>query len=49
MGALVGDLFRRQQQTRIEFSQIFADFDTPENRAVFRDLFAPEKKRGQRS
>jgi CHAD domain-containing protein len=49
MGVLVGDLLRRQQQARIEFSQIFADFDTPENRAVFRDLFAPEKKRGQRS
>ncbi|MCG6860151.1 MAG: CHAD domain-containing protein [Chromatiaceae bacterium] len=49
MGVLVGDLYKRQQQARTEFSSIFAEFDTPANRAVFCQLFAPEKQRGQGS
>jgi CHAD domain-containing protein len=49
MGVLVGDLFSRQQRARVEFVEIFADFDTEDHRAVFREMFAPEKKRGQRS
>jgi len=49
MGVLVGDLFSQQMQARIEFSRIFADFDKQENQLIFRELFAPEKKRGQRS
>jgi len=49
MGVLVGDMMRRQQQARLELAQIFADFDAPENRAIFRALFAPEKKRGSSS
>ena len=49
MGALVGDLLSRQQQARGEFARIFSAFDVPGNRGVFRDLFAPERKRGQRS
>jgi CHAD domain-containing protein len=49
MGVLVGDLFNRQQKARVEFARIFAGFDAQDNQAVFRELFAPEKKRGQRS
>lgn len=49
MGVLVGDLFNRQEQARVEFAQIFAGFDTKDHQAVFRELFAPENKRGQRS
>ena len=49
MGVLIGDLFSRQMQARTEFSSIFADFDGQENRARFRELFAPEKKRGRGS
>ena len=48
MGVLVGDLFERQQQARVAFSGVFADFDTPARRAIFRELFAPERKRGRR-
>ena len=40
MGALVGGLFERQRQARIEFSAIFSDFDSKRNRLTFRDLFA---------
>jgi len=49
MGALIGGLFDRQQQARSEFLVIFADFDSQRNRLLFRDLFVPEGKRGQRS
>ncbi len=49
MGSLVGDLFNRQRQARVEFSGRFADFDSEATQAVIRDLFAPARKRGQRS
>ena len=48
MGALIGGLFERQRQARIELSALFADFDSKRNRLVFRDLFVSERKRGQR-
>jgi len=41
MGALVGDLFNRQRQARVEFSNRFADFDSKANQALIRGLFAP--------
>jgi CHAD domain-containing protein len=43
MGALVGDLLGQQQQARVELAQVFADFDAPGNRSLFRDLFAPTR------
>jgi CHAD domain-containing protein len=46
MGVLVGDLLEHQQQARVEFSEIFAEFDGKEHRALFEELFAPQKKRG---
>jgi CHAD domain-containing protein len=49
MGVLVGDLFNRQEQARVEFAQIFAAFDTEDRKVLFRQLFAADKKRGQRS
>ncbi|CAD7853569.1 MAG: hypothetical protein [Olavius algarvensis Gamma 1 endosymbiont] len=49
MGALVGDLLDRQRQARNEFPRIFADFDAPAKRAVFRALFPPAPQRGQSS
>ena len=49
MGVLVGNLYGGQQQARVEFAQIFGAFDAQENRTIFHDLFAPEKKRGRRS
>jgi CHAD domain-containing protein len=48
-GVLVGGLFNRQELARIEFSQIFAGFDTVDHQALFRELFAADKKRGHRS
>ena len=48
MGVLVGDLFIRQERARVEFAEIFARFDTKDHQAMFRELFASEKKRGQR-
>ncbi|WP_256091661.1 CHAD domain-containing protein [Candidatus Thiosymbion oneisti] len=49
MGALIGRLFDHQQQARVAFSAIFADFDSKPNRLVWRELFAPEGRRGQRA
>jgi CHAD domain-containing protein len=49
MGSLVGDLLDEQQQARIELARIFADFDKPENRSTFCDLFAPAKRQGRGS
>lgn len=49
MGVLVGGLFNRQELARIEFAQIFAGFDTVDHQALFRELFAADKKRGHRS
>jgi len=49
MGVLIGDLLDRQQRARREFPRLFAAFDARENRAVFRALFAPARKRGQPS
>ena len=49
MGVLVGDLFQRQGQARVEFAEIFAGFDAKENRVLFGELFAAGKKRGERS
>jgi len=48
MGALIGSLFERQRQARGELSALFADFDSKRNRLVFRNLFVPARKRGQR-
>ena len=45
MGVLVGDLLKRQQQARLEFAAIFAEFDLKPNRELFRRLFAPETKK----
>jgi len=49
MGALIGNLFDRQRQARIEFAASFADFDSKPNRLVLRELFAPAGKGGQRA
>ncbi|MCB2262264.1 MAG: CHAD domain-containing protein [Candidatus Thiosymbion ectosymbiont of Robbea hypermnestra] len=49
MGVLVGDLLDRQQRARREFPRLFADFDSRENRAIFRALFVPAHPRGQPS
>jgi len=49
MGALIGGLFERQRQARREFAAIFADFDAKPNQLIFRDLFAPAGKGGQRA
>jgi CHAD domain-containing protein len=43
MGALVGDLLGQQQRARVELARVFADFDAPGNRGLFRDLFAPTR------
>jgi CHAD domain-containing protein len=42
MGALVGDLYRRQQAARADFAALFAQFDGDDNRALLRDLFRPD-------
>jgi len=47
MGALIGGLFERQRQARIEFALIFTDFDAKPNRLLFRELFAPADNRGR--
>lgn len=47
MGALVGDLYRRQAQARTGFAQLFAELDAPDNRALMRELFAPAKSEGE--
>lgn len=41
MGALVGDLFRRQAAAREEFSRIFAELDSEASRVAYRSLFKP--------
>lgn len=42
MGALIGGLSERQQDARDHFARIFADFDTPEHRRLFKTLFRAE-------
>lgn len=41
MGTLAGSLLHQQQQTREEFHQRFKTFCRPENRRLFKKLFAP--------
>jgi CHAD domain-containing protein len=41
MGTLAGSLLHQQQQTREEFQQRFKTFCRPENRQLFKKLFAP--------
>lgn len=42
MDALVQSLDERQRKTRAEFAERFAQFESPEHRAEFEDLFKPE-------
>lgn len=41
MGALVGDLLKRQELARDEFAERFDGFDTKANRSAYRALFKP--------
>lgn len=41
IGVLVGNLLRGQADARVLFDTRFADFDTPANRASYRQLFKP--------
>ncbi len=43
MGCLIGGLSGRQQHARDEFARIFAGFDTPEHRLLFKTLFCGER------
>jgi len=49
MGALVGDLYRRQAEERAGFAQLFTELDAPDNRTLMRELFAPAKAAGERA
>jgi CHAD domain-containing protein len=44
MGVLVGNLYQRQQQARVEFAEIFAKFDISANEKMFQDLFQGRKR-----
>ena len=39
MGALIGDLLTRQQQTRAAFDRVFSAFQSKENERLLRRLF----------
>jgi len=39
MGALVGDLLKQQDKARQEFAELFAQFDSKQNRQAFEGLF----------
>lgn len=43
VGALIGDLLRRQQAARMAFADTFARFDAKPNRMSFRRLFKPRR------
>jgi CHAD domain-containing protein len=45
IGALVADLLRNQQAAHTRFADCFAQFDSPENRAIYKRLF---KTRGDK-
>jgi CHAD domain-containing protein len=42
MGALIGQLLARQQQTREAFNRVFGDFQGKDNQGAFRNLFGPK-------
>jgi len=46
MGTLAGSLLHQQQQTRKEFHQRFKTFCQPENRRLFKNLFARASQKG---
>ena len=47
MGALVGELYRRQAEARAAFTELFGEWDADDNRALMRGLFAPEQAPGE--
>ena len=40
IGSLIGTLDRKRQQVKNAFSKTFTDFTSPENRKLFKELFA---------
>ncbi len=44
VGCLVGGIQQEQQRVKAEFAQAFTEFATPENQALFRELFVVRKE-----